>query len=56
MPKNLEPITRQQDEQPAEQGGMTTAQVNRIWRSVEGLYKTGNYPMVSICLRRQGQI
>lgn len=56
VPKNLSSITRQQDEQAAELGGMTPAQVNRIWRSIEGLYKTGNYPMVSVCLRRRGQI
>ncbi|MEY2862495.1 MAG: hypothetical protein RLY58_202 [Pseudomonadota bacterium] len=37
-------------------GGMTDAQVQRIWHAVEKLYQGGNHPMVSICLRRQGQV
>lgn len=56
VPKNLSAIIRQQDEQPAEAGGMTTKQVNKIWHSIESLYKTGNYPLITFCLRRQGQI
>ena len=43
-------------EQAAERGGMSEAQVGRIWRATEALYQTGNHPMLSICIRRQGQI
>lgn len=32
------------------------SKLETIWRSVEDLYKTGNSPLISLCLRRQGQI
>jgi len=44
------------NEGPAAAGGMTAQQVQRIWRATEQVYATGNHPMVSICLRRQGQV
>lgn len=44
------------NEQAAEQGGMDQQQVQHIWHAVEGLYQTGNHPMLSLCIRRQGQI
>ena len=56
VPKNLSAITRQLNEQPAEAGGMTAKQVSKIWHSIESLYKTGNSPLITFCLRRQGQI
>ncbi len=55
-PKDLSLITTTSHEQVAELGGMTTAQVQKIWRSVEQFYHTGNSPMVSLCVRRQGHI
>ncbi len=56
VPKDLSAITDIQHEVSAEEGGMTVKQVETIWRSVEDLYKTGNSPLISLCLRRQGQI
>lgn len=35
---------------------MTRAQVERIWRSVERLYRSGVQPAISLTLRRKGQI
>lgn len=57
VPKDLGAITvRAENEGPAAAGGMTDKQVGRIWRAIEHLYQTGNHPMVSICLRRQGDV
>jgi len=35
---------------------MTRAQVDKIWRSVERLYRTGLQPAISLTIRRRGQI
>lgn len=35
---------------------MTLKQVDKIWQSIEHLYQTGNHPLISVCLRRNGQI
>ncbi|WP_173912263.1 serine hydrolase [Acinetobacter sp. Marseille-Q1618] len=56
VPKDLNSITQAKDEVNAELGGMSPKQVQTIWRSVEALYKTGNHPLISVCIRRQGQI
>lgn len=55
-PSDLASVTQSKQEVSAEQGGMTEQQVQKIWKSVEQLYKTGNSPMISMCLRRQGKI
>ena len=56
VPQDLSSIMRSKDEVHPELGGMTDKQVQKIWASVESLYKTGNHPLISICLRRKGQI
>lgn len=57
VPHDIASVTRiGGGEVAAELAGMTPEQVNHIWHSVESLYRTGNHPMLSICLRRQGQI
>lgn len=56
VPKNLIHITDTSQEVNAEQGGMTPMHVHQIWQSIEQLYRTGNYPLISFCLRRKGQI
>ncbi len=56
IPDNIEQVIRQKDEVAAEQGGMSDHQIQKIWKSIETLYKTGNYPLITFCLRRQGKI
>jgi CubicO group peptidase (beta-lactamase class C family) len=56
VPDDLNQVIRSKDEVAAELGGLTEKQVQKIWDSVECLYKTGNYPLITLCLRRQGQI
>lgn len=55
-PADLQHISKAQHEVAPELGGMTQTQIDKIWHSVESLYKTGNHPMISMCLRRHGQI
>ncbi|MFW1843850.1 serine hydrolase domain-containing protein [Acinetobacter pittii] len=56
VPDNIEQVIRQKDEVAAEHGGMSEYQIQKIWKSIEALYKTGNYPLITFCLRRQGKI
>ncbi len=56
VPKDLNSIIVKSDEAVPELAGMTIQQRNKIWQSVETLYKTGNSPLITICLRRKGQI
>jgi CubicO group peptidase (beta-lactamase class C family) len=36
--------------------GFKPGQVDKIWRAVEGLYRTGISPAITFCLRREGKI
>ena len=56
IPKDLQSISDVGVESQAALAGMTSKQVQHIWSSVESLYKTGNHPMISLCLRRQGKV
>ena len=56
VPKDLSTVTQSKHEVAAELGGMTDAQVQKIWHSIESLYKTGNHPLISVCIRRKGQM
>jgi hypothetical protein len=39
-----------------EQGGLTTAQVNAIWKRLQALYDTKIYPAISFSLHRRGKV
>ena len=56
VPKDLNSITQSKNEVLPKQGGMTEQQVQKIWGSIESLYRTGNHPLISVCLRRKGEI
>ena len=36
--------------------GMTPAGVERIWAGVERLYRSGFYPAIALCVRREGEV
>ena len=56
-PRSIEQVIRTaNNELPAEQAGMIQIQVEQIWQAAQRLYQNGNHPMLSICIRRQGQI
>jgi CubicO group peptidase (beta-lactamase class C family) len=38
------------------EAGIAHKQADAIWSAVEGLYRTGYYPAVMFCLRRQGKV
>ncbi|MEC7120110.1 MAG: serine hydrolase domain-containing protein [Pseudomonadota bacterium] len=57
IPTDLASVTvRADNENAAELGGMTEQQVQKIWHATERLYASGNHPMISLCIRRQGKI
>ena len=56
VPQDLSSITQSKDEVAPELGGMTEKNVSKIWESIEKLYRTGNHPLISVCIRRQGEI
>ena len=56
VPDDLSTITQSKDEVSAELGGMTQQQICKIWQSIESLYRTGNHPLISVCIRRKGHI
>ena len=56
VPKDLNSIRQSKNEVSPEQGGMTQQNIDQIWHSVEALYRTGNHPLISMCLRRQGKV
>jgi CubicO group peptidase (beta-lactamase class C family) len=36
--------------------GMTATGIERIWTGVERLYRSGFYPAIALCVRREGQV
>jgi CubicO group peptidase (beta-lactamase class C family) len=43
-------------ELPARAGGLSPQAIDRIWKSVVSLYRSGLHPAISVCLRRKGQV
>jgi CubicO group peptidase (beta-lactamase class C family) len=56
LPRDLAGITSIGEEEPARAGGMEREGVERIWRSAQTLYRTGVYPAMGICVRRNGRV
>lgn len=57
VPNSLHEITRiAENEMNPEWLGLTERDRDVIWKAVKGLYRTGAYPAVSICIRRHGEI
>ena len=58
VPRDLTPITSADAAGAVDLHalGMTRRDVGAIWSAVEGLYRTGLHPAISICVRRMGQV
>ncbi|MGM0452994.1 MAG: serine hydrolase domain-containing protein [Thermodesulfobacteriota bacterium] len=58
VPEDLLPVTTFEpaEEAAPQDADMTPEAVDAIWRGVEELYRTGIYPGITFCLRRQGQV
>ncbi len=56
VPKDLEAVTTIAAESDPEDVGMTRDSVERVWESVERLYRSGVHPAVTVSIRREGQV
>ena len=56
VPRDLAPITRTGEEERPAAAGMTRVGVERIWSSAEQLFRTGAYPALTLCVRREGRV
>ena len=57
VPRDLDAVTaRAPEAADVEALGMTAAGIERIWSGVERLYRSGMYPAIALCVRRQGQV
>ena len=57
VPRDLGSVTARADEASDLQAlGMTPAGIERIWAGVERLYRSGMYPAIALCVRRQGEV
>jgi CubicO group peptidase (beta-lactamase class C family) len=56
VPGDLAPITTVGDEADPADGGLDRAAVERIWASVESLFRSGVHPAISLCVRREGAV
>ncbi len=52
----VEEVTRRGDEVDPRAAGLDAADVDAIWRAAVGVYQSGLYPAVQLCLRRAGQV
>ena len=57
VPRDLSPVTTRASEEAAVRAlGMTAEGIERIWAGVERLYRSGFYPAIALCVRREGQV
>ena len=56
IPRDLEPVTAIGDEADPASAGLQEKDVDRIWRAVQELYRSGVHPAIALCVRRQGQV
>jgi CubicO group peptidase (beta-lactamase class C family) len=58
IPDDLDAVTRIDTarEAPPGDAGLSAVAVKAIWQDALRLYRTGMYPMLSLCLRRRGKI
>ena len=56
IPSDLNAITRVGEEASPRSGRTTRADLDRLWGSVQALYRTGVYPALQVCVRRRGRI
>lgn len=56
VPQDLDEVTTVAPEIPSRDIGLSHGAVHRVWKAIEALYRTGLYPAVQVCVRRQGQV
>ncbi len=58
VPANINSVmtVNEAEEVDASEVGLSHGAVNKIWQSIEDLYKTGMHPGVAFCMRKEGKI
>jgi len=56
VPRDLADVTTIAPEVPSRDVGVGFGAVQRLWQTVEELYRTGLYPAIQLCIRRHGEI
>jgi CubicO group peptidase (beta-lactamase class C family) len=56
LPERLRDVISIGDEAPPPVVGATREGVRRLWRCAEALYRTGLYPAIQLCVRRNGRV
>jgi len=56
VPSDLDAVTTVGLEADPVDVGMTPEGVRRIWSATRALYRTGMYPAVALCVRREGEV
>ena len=56
VPRDLESVTRVGQEAKTRESRTSRAAIDRVWRCVEALYRTGAHPAIQICIRRHGRV
>ncbi len=56
VPVSLPSVTRRGEEVRPGDVGVKRAALRRVWDSVEALYRTGLYPALQVCIRREGAV
>jgi CubicO group peptidase (beta-lactamase class C family) len=56
LPRHLEEVISLGPEANPGSGGLTQKQVDRIWKAVVSLYRTGMHPALQFCLQRDGEV
>jgi CubicO group peptidase (beta-lactamase class C family) len=56
VPKDIESVVTVGHEEDPAAAGMTQAGVDKIWRAAIAAYRTGLYPAVQVCVRREGVV
>jgi CubicO group peptidase (beta-lactamase class C family) len=56
IPSDLTGVTSVAEEAPAQAAGVSPQAIDRVWKRVEAVYRTGVYPALQICVRCQGHV
>jgi CubicO group peptidase (beta-lactamase class C family) len=54
VPRDLAKVTSREAEVPAGDLGVSPRAIERIWRAVENVYRTGVHPALQLCIRYRG--
>jgi CubicO group peptidase (beta-lactamase class C family) len=56
VPRGIKSVTAVGVEADPSEGGMSSDAIERIWKDVVGVYRSGAHPAIQICMRRNGAV